>query len=51
MNAEDPVITFKKNMESLSKTDSRLSGTCTIRIRDMFNVLPPYMDYLASRGA
>lgn len=27
------------------------NGTCAIRIRDMFNVLPPYMDYWVSRAA
>lgn len=27
------------------------NGTCSTRIRDMFNVLPPYMDYWASRAA
>ena len=27
------------------------NGTCATRIRDMFNVLPPYMDYWVSRAA
>lgn len=27
------------------------NGTCGTRIRDMFNVLPPYMDHRASRAA
>ena len=27
------------------------NGTCSTRIRDMFNVLSPYMDYWASRAA
>ena len=27
------------------------NGTCSTRIRDMFNVLPPYMDYWDGRAA
>ena len=27
------------------------NGTCATRIRDMFNVLPPYMDYWDGRAA
>lgn len=27
------------------------NGSCATRIRDMFNVLPPYMDYWVSRAA
>lgn len=27
------------------------NGTCSTRIRDMFNVAPPYMEYWASRAA
>ena len=27
------------------------NGTCATRIRDMFNVRPPYMDYWGTRAA
>ena len=27
------------------------NGTCATRIRDMFNVLPPYMDYWVASAA
>lgn len=40
MNAEDLVLNFKKGMANLSKTERR--------VRDMFNVEPPYMDYWAA---
>lgn len=40
MNAEDLVLNFKKGMANLSKTECR--------VRDMFNVEPPYMDYWAA---
>ena len=54
MNAEDLVVTLKKNMAKLSKSERRRaieSVRDVIRIRDMFNVLPPYMDYWVSRAA
>ena len=44
MNAEDLVLNFKKGMANLSKTERR-------RVRDMFNVEPPYMDYWAAPAA
>ena len=27
------------------------NGTCATRVRDMFNVRPPYMDYWGTRAA
>lgn len=56
MNAEDLVIIFKKNMANLSKTERTVArqlanGVCRNRIRDMFNVLPPYMDYWVASAA
>ena len=43
---------------NIMATDSRRStvarianGTCATRIRDMFNVLPPYMDYWVASAA
>ena len=52
MNAEDLVITLKKNMAKLSKSERRraIESVRDIIRAAMFDVLPPYMDYWVSRA-
>lgn len=57
----DAYIDWFRWCRTFMATDSRIAeytvarrfanGTCGTRIRDMFNVPPPYMDYWASRMA
>ena len=57
MNAEDFIVSFKRDMAALSRTE-RLRAIESVRdvlrgalfddaagVRELFNVEPPYMDY------
>lgn len=38
-------VTVSGNLTRDPEVRTTASGVCRSRIRDMFNILPPYMDY------
>lgn len=59
-NGEQRYLSWFRRFRTFMATDSRAAertvarlanGVCRSRIRDMFNVEPPYMDYWAAPAA